>query len=189
LFSKRFGTDEEKKKSDQKKLKFCQPEGDYITALHVFQLWSQQATERQKAAFCSRESLNNKVLKTARQTFQEVQRVVAELKKRKITFGFQPDGDRGRVKKTLVRLIAECFSENICVYSGWDAGGYVAIQRGAQVFVHPGSALCYYGKLCPRYLVFETVLTTSNDWALNPTPVSKDLLQELQPTGLFAPVE
>lgn len=134
-----------------------------------------------------RQSLNNKALRNARQLFQEIQKIIHELTGQRIPFEFLEN--HNRTKRILVKLIAECFSENICVYSGWEAGGYVAIGRGAQVFVHPGSALCSLGRFSPRYLVFESVLTTSNDWALNATPVSRDLLQELQPSGLFASVE
>ncbi|XP_041361279.1 ATP-dependent RNA helicase DEAH11, chloroplastic-like [Gigantopelta aegis] len=162
----RGGSQNDKRKADLLKLKFCHNGGDSLTLLNVFREWDKQP-ERRKNAWCFENSINSKAIRGVRDTVNEIR----SLLKKELDLAVKHSvGDSSKTDKILQKILFECFSSNICHFLGHEKAGYYAARLDQLVHIHPSSALNPLA-LLPQWVIFEQVLKTSKDFVTGLTPV------------------
>jgi ATP-dependent RNA helicase DHX8/PRP22 len=173
----RGGTDAEKETSDQHKLRFCHSKGDTLTNLNVFQEWWNIETEKTKAKWCQDNSINFKSMRNAREFINEIRKLLTTELEMKIEEQFSEDAIRDEI---IPRLMLECFVANVGRFTGNKRKGYFLLKDTSAMVVHPSSSLCMLGDL-PKWVVYEQVLSTSQDFILNVTAVEEsDIVKAIE---------
>ncbi|XP_074645035.1 uncharacterized protein LOC141901597 [Tubulanus polymorphus] len=168
----RLGSDEQKKQADLCKIPFCESAGDQLTMLKVYRQWALVA-EREKNRWCVENSINAKAMRMTRDTEKELSKQLDKELGIKLPSHFRSEEDSERL---ILPILFDTFSSNLCIYAGHARIGYTSVKSGQQVKLHPSSALNYLGET-PKWLVFESVLKTSDSFILNVTPVNDSLVR------------
>ncbi|XP_060068718.1 uncharacterized protein LOC132548840 [Ylistrum balloti] len=167
----RAGTIEEKEQADRKKIPFCHQNGDLMTMLNVFREWFRQP-KHTRGPWCFDQSINGKAMKGIKDTVKDVLMTLQKEMQTVVPFRFE---DSEKIDTMLIKPILKIFSGNISHYLGHPKAGYVMINKDQRVEVHPSSSLMSLA--CqPEWLVFDQVMKTSRDFAMNITPVSEEML-------------
>ncbi|XP_063884046.1 uncharacterized protein LOC135113046 [Scylla paramamosain] len=181
----RGGSTIEKETADRKKVPFCHEGGDQLTALNVFREWY-TVPERNQGRWCLTHATNGKILRAVRETTREVLHTLDKELGVQIPFRF---GDARTVDVTLARLLFRALSSNLSYYLGHPKAGYAPAFKEQRVDLHPSSALLPLGSH-PEWLVFEQVMRTSSDFAMQVTPVQEcAVVQAVQDGWLQLDVE
>ncbi|XP_067054125.1 uncharacterized protein [Acropora muricata] len=175
----RMGSDKERELADSRKIRFCHSGGDLLTMLEVFrQYLKQPKAKRNKWAFDN--SLNAKSLRLTEETVKELKLAL----KHELDV-IVPDAafhENGNIDQTMQRILIDCYVSNLAVYSGHEKAGYRIVSSNQSVQIHPSSALNFLGAT-PQFVVFEQLLKTSRDFAINTTPVEESWLCEMISAG------
>lgn len=174
----RGGSATEKEAADKKKVPFCHESGDQLTALSAFRAWHRVA-ERDKGRWCLAHAVNGKTLRAVRETTREVLNTLAKELNTRIPFEF---GDAQVVDDTLARLLFRALSSNLSHYLGHPKAGYAPAFKEQRVELHPSCALLPLGRQ-PEWLVFEQVMRTSRDFAMQVTPVEEEAVVQAVQDG------
>ena len=170
----RMGNEKEKQLADSKKVCFCHNGGDLLTLLEVYRQYLKQPQGKQnKWAFDN--SLNAKSLRLTNETVKELKLTLKRELNIMVPDSLQEDES---TDLKLQKILLSCFVTNLCVFTGHEKAGYRVVSFNTCVQLHPSSALKFLGTT-PRFLVFEQLLKTSRDFAVNATPVEETWLQEL----------
>ena len=174
----RMGTEEEKQIADRRKVGFCHKGGDLLTLLEVYRQYLQQSkARRNKWAFDH--SLNAKSLRLTDETVKELKLALKHELNIKIPDAIQQNDD---TDLKLQRIVISCYANNLCVFTGHEKAGYKVVSFNHCVQLHPSSALKFLGET-PQFIVFEQLLKTSRDFAINATPVQESWLREMISVG------
>ncbi|XP_033747970.1 ATP-dependent RNA helicase DEAH12, chloroplastic-like [Pecten maximus] len=176
----RAGTTDEKEQADRKKMKFCHENGDLMTMLNVFREWSRQP-EKARGPWCFDQSINGKAMKGIKEVAKEVLLTLKRELQTEVQFRFD---DPDNVDHKLIKPLLKIFRGNISHYLGHPKAGYVLVTKDQRVEVHPSSSLISLGNQ-PEWLVFDQVMKTSRDFAMNITPVSKEMVLDGIEEGLL----
>lgn len=174
----RMGSEEEKQLADNRKVGFCHKGGDLLTLLEVYRQYLQQPKgKRNKWAFDN--SLNAKSLRLTEATVKELKLALKHELNVKVPDAV-PRCDDTDLK--LQRILVSCYTTNLCVFTGHEKAGYRVVSFNHCVQLHPSSALKFLGAT-PQFIVFEQLLKTSRDFAINATPVEERWLREMISKG------
>ena len=175
----RMGSDKERELADSRKIRFCHNGGDLLTMLEVFrQYLKQPKAKRNKWAFDN--SLNAKSLRLTEDTVKELKLAL----KHELDV-IVPDAaihENGNIDETMQRILIDCYVSNLAVYTGHEKTGYRIVSSNQSVQIHPSSALKFLGAT-PQFVVFEQLLKTSRDFAINTTPIEESSLCEMISAG------
>ncbi|XP_074616242.1 uncharacterized protein LOC141875763 [Acropora palmata] len=175
----RMGSDKERELADSRKIRFCHSGGDLLTMLEVFrQYLKQPKAKRNKWAFDN--SLNAKSLRLTEETVKELKLAL----KHELDV-IVPDAaihENGNIDQTMQRILIDCYVSNLAVYTGHEKTGYRIVSSNQSVQIHPSSALNFLGAT-PEFVVFEQLLKTSRDFAINTTPIEESWLCEMISAG------
>ena len=169
----RSGSLEEKKKSDLKKLKFCHPGGDLLTALNVYREWN-GVHEGGKGKWCVNNSVNGKTMKGIREAVKEIIDILKKEMKIDVKYELCP---LQKADTEIQRLLIKCMMSNLCFYLGHERAGYITTDLHQHVQIHPSSSLVCLGQQ-PKWVVYEQILKTTDDFVTNISPVSEDDMEE-----------
>ncbi|XP_069135527.1 uncharacterized protein [Argopecten irradians] len=167
----RAGTTDEKEQADRKKVPFCHADGDLMTMLNVFREWTSQP-EKSRGTWCFNQSINGKAMKGIKEVVKDVLITLKREMKIEVPFQFE---DAKNADHKLIKPILKIFNGNISHYLGHPKAGYVLAAKDQRVEVHPSSALMSLGSQ-PEWLVFDQVMRTSRDFAMNITPISEEMV-------------
>ena len=174
----RMGSEEEKQLADSRKVGFCHNGGDLLTLLEVYRQYLQQPKgKRNKWAFDN--SLNAKSLRMTEDTVKELKLALKHELNVKVPDAVSQSDD---TDLKLQRILVSCYTTNLCVFTGHEKAGYRVVSFNHCVQLHPSSALKFLGAT-PQFIVFEQLLKTSRDFAINATPVEERWLQEMISKG------
>ncbi len=151
----RTGSQENKDEADRKKLRFIEPDSDYMTMLNVFQEWVLMPHEKARRDWCRENFINNKAMNSIQSTARDVLGVFKFFFGADImpSFGLRNDDVTARLKG----LLNECFQQTLAVYSGHPSLGYISLADGSVTRVHAGSSLVHAGCEMPKYIVYNQV--------------------------------
>ncbi|XP_045107078.1 ATP-dependent RNA helicase DEAH12, chloroplastic-like isoform X2 [Portunus trituberculatus] len=181
----RGGSAREKEMADKRKVPFCHEGGDQLTALNVFREWH-AVPERNQGRWCLTHATNGKTLRAVRETTREVLHTLDKELGVQIPFKF---GEACTVDVILARLLFRTLSSNLSHYLGHPKAGYAPVFKEQRVDLHPSSVLLPLGSH-PEWLVFEQVMRTSSDFAMQVTPVQEcAVVQAVQDGWLQLDVE
>ncbi|XP_050410846.2 uncharacterized protein LOC126825303 [Patella vulgata] len=170
----RSGSDDEKTKADQLKLRFCHDKGDGVTFMEIYKEWV-KLPERHRGPWCFENKINAKVLRGARETIIEI---IAVLRKE---YNIIVDENLKSGKETVEQLqkfVLYAFFNNICCHIGHDKLGYFVPDLDQMVSLHPSSALKALND-SSEWLVFGNFLRTSRDFITTVTPIREEWITEI----------
>ena len=174
----RMGSEEEKQLADSRKVGFCHSGGDLLTFLEVYRQYLEQPKgKRNKWAFDN--SLNAKSLRMTDESVKELKLALKHELTMAVPDAIQKNDD---IDLKLQRILISCYATNLCVFTGHEKAGYRVASFNHCVQLHPSSALKYLGAT-PQFIVFEQLLKTSRDFAINATPVEESWLREMISKG------
>lgn len=176
----RSGTDSEKNRADQHKVRFCHEGGDFMTMLNVFREWHDQP-EKSKGEWCCKNSINGKVVRGIRENVNEILNTLK--KELGIHLKFVLKSPKN-IDEKLQNMLFRMFKQNIGHYLGHEKAGYLVVHKEQNVQIFPASSLISLGSQ-PNWIVIERVLKTSRDFASNVTPVKDVWIKEALETGLL----
>ena len=167
----RMGSEEELLQADQKKIAFCEEEGDFLTLLKVYDNWN-QVDEKKRSKWCVDNYINGKSMKIARDTAKDIRMALKHDCKMDIAQSNSPEG----MGNILLKLIYQCFKDNLCLYGGHQKLGYINIWTREAFPLHPSSTYHYLGVTSPRLVVYDRLLTTSRTFLLGVSSVDSSWL-------------
>ncbi|XP_064640668.1 uncharacterized protein LOC135495726 [Lineus longissimus] len=177
----RMGSDEEKEKADIRKLPFCHAAGDLLTCMDVYRAWK-DIDERRKNQWCFENSINAKAIRIIKETLMEMLRTLEREPGIQIKRAFKEDKEEA--DRMIQKSIFSCFKLNLCRFGGHQRIGYLSCQEGEQAGVlHPSSALRFLDQK-PKWLVYDSILKTSQKFILNVTTVDDSWVAEAIKSGL-----
>ncbi|KAJ8311998.1 hypothetical protein KUTeg_009371 [Tegillarca granosa] len=170
----RGGSQAQKDLADRIKTKFCHPGGDFLSYLNVFREWFKQP-EREKGKWCVENSVNGKTLKGVREIVNEILLILRKEHNKNVKLEFSKTPDK--IEDLLIRLLFKTLRVNISHYLGHKDAGYLYVEKGQFIHLHPSSCLLSLG--CnPEWKVFLKVMRSSKDYAMEVVSVSEEILNE-----------
>ncbi|GIY51042.1 ATP-dependent RNA helicase DEAH12, chloroplastic [Caerostris darwini] len=175
-----FRQEEIKEKADKRKKLFCQEKGDLCTYLEVFKRWMEEAKE-DRYKWCVQNFINSKALNSAARTIQEVLKSIHQELGIRIGRRYNNIAFESQYEK----IIFNCFSENLCTFSGHPKMGYYSPYFTESLFIHPSSSLSYLKTELPTFLVYSTLMETSRNFLMDVTPIKEEILKRAYVEGTF----
>ncbi|XP_013383426.1 ATP-dependent RNA helicase DEAH12, chloroplastic-like [Lingula anatina] len=177
----RKGTEDEKEMADKLKTTFCHQGGDSVTFVNVYREWN-KIPDKQKSRWCVGNFINARAMRCSRDAVQEMIKIVKSEIGLKVPYAFHSEEEM--VQKLPPILFKTYGARHLCLYLGHSKAGYLVARLGQAVQIHPSSALKYLGS-SPKWLVYQSLLSTSQDFAMNLTPVEEGLVVEATESGLL----
>ncbi|XP_035206777.1 ATP-dependent RNA helicase DEAH12, chloroplastic-like isoform X2 [Stegodyphus dumicola] len=166
--------------ADNKKREFCLEEGDLCTYLDIYKRWLAEPRDR-RYQWCIENFINSKALNVAAKVLNDI---VMNLRK-ELCINLLKRYNNLAFKSHYEAIIFECFSENLCIFSGHPQTGYLSPYLSEMFFLHPSSSLCYLGKDNPEFLVYTTLMETSRNYLMDVTPISEETVRKAYQKGIF----
>ncbi|KAF9598768.1 hypothetical protein IFM89_031436 [Coptis chinensis] len=183
----RVGNDDEKLKSDCRKVPFCHPDGDLFTLLSVYKEWENEPTANQ-SRWCVSNSINAKSMRRCKDAVQELEYCLKnELHSIIPNFWCWNPEEPTEHHKNLKKVILSSLAENVAMYSGYDRLGYQVALTKQYVQLHPSSSLLIYSQK-PSWVVFADLLSMPSQYLACVTAIDHDCLYTLSPS-LFDEME
>lgn len=180
----RVGTEENKLKSDCLKVQFCHPNGDLFTLLAVYKAWEDVPREKRNV-WCWENSINAKSLRRCQNTVIEMETCLQnELNIIVPNYWVWNPQKWSEHEKKLKKIILSSLAENVAMYSGYDHLGYEVALTGKHVQLHPSCSLFNFGER-PAWVVFEEILSASNEYLVCVTACDFEHLSTLSPPPVF----
>ncbi|CAL1291537.1 unnamed protein product [Larinioides sclopetarius] len=175
-----FRTEDIKDMADARKKMFCQKNGDLCTYLEVYKRWLEEARP-ERYNWCVKNYVNSKALNSATKTIQEIlislhQDLGIRVSRRYNNHGF---------KSQFEKIVFNCFSENLCSYSGHPKLGYFSPHFPESLYIHPSSALNYLKTDFPSFLVYSAFMQTTRNFLLDVTPIKEETIKQAVLEGTF----
>ncbi|RDD43329.1 ATP-dependent RNA helicase DEAH12, chloroplastic [Trichoplax sp. H2] len=175
----RYGSDEEKHHSDLLKVQFCSTSGDIISAAEVYLKWRSLRYERERMTWCVENKINSKLLKQFDNNVRELKYVLTNMGKVNCaTFNIPLRLDVAACTK-LRQFIFQSYQDKLALFTGFDKLGYLMRYSDKEYLIHPSSVLFPLG-IHPKYIVCQEILTTSDDFLINTTPVDEEWVQAIE---------
>jgi len=148
---------ERQEAADAARDKFCVPESDHLTLLHVYGQW---AANGRSDAWCLRHFLHPKALRRAHEIRLQLEDIMRVQK-----MGLRSCGSDWDV---LRRCICAAFYHQAARVKG--IGEYTSLRTSVSIQLHPTSALYGLGYL-PDYVVYHELILTSKEYMSTVTSV------------------
>ncbi|XP_065062632.1 uncharacterized protein LOC135689367 [Rhopilema esculentum] len=173
----RFGSEEDKEKSDIGKLDFCKEEGDLLTIVDIFEKWNSKDGKREQNKWCVENFVNAKSMRSIKELEKEIKFALREVEP-----SIKPDSRPIEEERTLLkRLITSAFYDNIAYFTGNSRLGYWSPKYSQRFQLHPSSVVSALG-MEPEFLVFQDVLKTPTaSYITGITPIEEQFLEMLCP--------
>lgn len=166
--------------ADQKKIGFCQETGDLCTYLEVYKRW-REVGQSERYAWCVENFISSKALNSAEKTIKDV---VVSLHM-DLSIHLIRRYNNAAFKSKFESIVFNCFSEHLCMYSGHPKVGYFSFILNDSLYIHPSSSLYYLGKDLPQFLVYSTLMQTSNNFLMDVTPIKESVVNKSYHKGSF----
>ena len=167
----RGDTAEKRNECAIQKQEFCQTSGDLFSALDVYKKW---LPTKKQTAWCMENALNSKLLRSARETGDEIRNALKKLRP-----GLNLDVTAENIQESLSKSFLAGYSENIAWSFGHDKLGYMVPLSEQKARIHPSSVLSSLGDQ-PDWVLFQQIRRTSDQvFLLNVTPIDVDWLAEV----------
>ncbi|KAF8770464.1 ATP-dependent RNA helicase DEAH12 like protein [Argiope bruennichi] len=88
-------------------------------------------------------------------------------------------------KSQFERIVFNCFSENLCTYSGHPKLGYFSPHFTESLFIHPSSSLSYLKTDLPSFLVYSAFMQTTRNFLLDVMPIKEETIKQAVLEGTF----
>ena len=180
----------EQETADKNKFRLCEESGDVLTFVSLYKQWTAQP-ERAKNRWCVDNSVNARFMRFARDNINELKQTL----RRDLNFVVNQEQEATDVvAEQLAEILLECYSDNLCFFSGHQRAGYwVACRCGVgadkpTLYLHPSSALTSLGAP-PRWIIFEHILVTSRPYMMNVTVINDDLVERFVADGRLPGVD
>ncbi|KMZ74084.1 putative ATP-dependent RNA helicase [Zostera marina] len=174
----RVGSNEDKLKADCLRIPFCHPDGDLFTLLSVYKEWDREENNRNQ--WCWQNSVNAKSLRRCKETVKDIECCLRHELNIIVPSFWKWSPDEHNLSKLLKNAILSSLAENVAIYSGFDRLGYKILQTGEHVKPHPSSSLHIYAQK-PSWVVFGDILSTTSEYLVCVTAITRDDLPRLQP--------
>eukprot|EP00795_Rhopilema_esculentum_P008564 gene8564-14566_t len=173
----RFGSEEDKEKSDIAKLDFCKEEGDLLTIVDIFEKWNSKDGKREQNKWCVENFVNAKSMRSIKELEKEIKFALREVEP-----SIKPDSRPIEEERTLLKkLITSAFYDNIAYFTGNSRLGYWSPKYSQRFQLHPSSVVVALG-MEPEFLVFQDVLKTPTaSYITGITPIEEQFLEMLCP--------
>ena len=148
------------------RLKFSCTEGDHLTLLNVYTAFVQRGADK---SWCGRHFLNFRSLTRATEIRRQLVKYVRRFGVRLVSCGDDSEAIR--------RCIVSGFFANAARLD--QMGVYRTIRKEDPLAVHPSSVL--YTEEKPRYVVYNEVVLTSQNYMRDITEIEPEWLAELAP--------
>ncbi|ESO97974.1 hypothetical protein LOTGIDRAFT_153084 [Lottia gigantea] len=168
----RGSNEQQKKRSDLKKLTFCDSKGDAFTYLKIYKEW-QQVPENKKNKWCFDNALNSKSLRRARELVNEICSIFKHNWSIDVEKSFSSEVE---LEEALHKIILFAFYANIAHSLGHIRIGYYIPNLRQRVFIHPSSVLNALND-SSQWVVFINILKTSRDYITVVTPVEESWIR------------
>ena len=180
----------EQETADKNKFRLCEESGDVLTFVSLYKQWTAQP-ERAKNRWCVDNSVNARFMRFARDNINELK----QTPRRDLNFFVNQDHEATDVvDQRLAEILLQCYSDNLCFFSGHQRAGYWVASRcgvGADeptLHLHPSSALTSL-RAQPRWIIFEHILVTSRPYMMNVTAINDDLVERFVADGRLPGVD
>ena len=170
-----MGNDSSVTEADQKKINFCNEDGDFLTLINVYHAWD-QVEEKKKSKWCVTNFINGKSMKMARDLVNDLKTIFKKELKIKLSLGADLD-DQAR-EYMLLLSIFNSYRTNLCVYGGHPNVGYINLRTKEVLPIHPSSSFSYLGSITPKLIIYDQILSTSRTFLLNLSVVNEDWLND-----------
>ncbi|GIY32423.1 ATP-dependent RNA helicase DEAH12, chloroplastic [Caerostris extrusa] len=175
-----FRTETIKEEAYRRKKVFCQKAGDLCTYLEVYKRWMEEAKD-DRYNWCVQNFINSKALHSASRTIEEVLKSLYQ----ELCIRISRRYNNNTFECHYERVIFNCFSENLCVFSGHPKMGYYSLHFKESLFIHPASSLSYLKTDLPTFLVYGTLMETTRSFLMDVTPIKEETLQQAYQKGIF----
>ena len=156
---------EKQAQADQKKSKFHQPEGDHLTLLTVYNTWK---NNRFSSPWCYENFIQGRSLKRAQDIRKQITTIMDRFKLDIVS------ASRNYIK--IRKAIVSGFYSHAAKKDPQE--GYRTLIDGAQVFIHPSSALFHAQ---PEWVIYHEVVQTTKEYMREVMAVESKWLVELAP--------
>ena len=155
------------------KQEFCQTSGDLLSAVDVYKTWAQKSP-KQQAAWCRENALNSKLLRSARETSNEIRDALF-----KIRPGFIQEATAENIRESISKSLLAGYFESIAWSIGHDKVGYMTVPSNQKARIHPSSVLSSLGDH-PEWVLYQHLKCTNDQvFLLNVTPIHFEWLPEV----------
>lgn len=151
--------------ADTAREKFCVPESDHLTLLHVYTQWK---ANRYSDGWCIKHFLHPKALRRAKEIREQLEDIIKQQKLTLTSCGTDWDIIR--------KCICSGYYHQAAQVRG--IGEYINLRTSVTVQLHPTSALHGLGIL-PDYVVYHELILTSKEYMLYVTAVDPHWLADL----------
>ncbi|GFQ78243.1 ATP-dependent RNA helicase DEAH12, chloroplastic [Trichonephila clavata] len=175
-----FRHEDTKIMADKRKMMFCQHSGDLCTYLEIYKRWMEVAKD-ERYKWCVENFVNSKALSSAKRSMEEILLVLHQELGIRVSRRYNNQAFKSHYEK----IIFNCFSENLCTFSGHPKMGYFSPYFTESLFIHPSSSLSYLKTELPVFLVYSTLMQTTRNFLLDVTPIKEDTLKLAFQEGTF----
>ncbi|KAK9446505.1 adenosinetriphosphatase [Limtongia smithiae] len=158
---------ERQEESDAAREKFCVPDSDHLTLLHVYTQWNARSGG-DADAWCARHFLHGKTLRRAREIRQQLRDIMSLQR--------MPIASCGTDWDILRKCVCAGYFVQAAKAKG--LGEYVNLRTSVTVQLHPTSALYGLGYL-PEFVVYHELVLTAKEYMSTVTAVDPRWLAEL----------
>lgn len=173
--------EEQRKLSDEAKVKFCNFEGDLISILEIYNEWKKRNGIKEQNQWCNENYINAKTMRAIRELINEINFSLKGINVPLLETASRPYEER---QMCLKKLLTSTYYDNIAFYTGDNSIGYWSPKYGERFRIHPSSVLCMLG-MNPEFVVFQDVLKTSSNFIIGVTPVDKASLEASCPNEQY----
>jgi ATP-dependent RNA helicase DHX8/PRP22 len=168
------GTVDKRNECAIQKQEFCQISGDLLSAIDVYKKWSDKKSSKSQAAWCRENALNAKLLRSARETFNEIHDALNSI--RPATRNLEVTAEN--IQESLGKSLLAGYFENIAWSLGHDKLGYMAVSSNQKARIHPSSVLSSLGDQ-PEWVLYQQIKRTNEVFLINITPIRYEWLAEV----------
>ena len=166
------GTVEKRNECAIQKQEFCQTSGDLLSAIDVYKEWFKVSSKTQ-VAWCKKNALNSKLLRSARETGNEIRDALSKIRPR---LNLQVTAEN--IQESLSKSLLAGYFENIAWSFGHEKLGYMTVSSNQKAIIHPSSVLSSLGDQ-PEWVLYQQLKRTNQVFLLNLTPIHYDWLAEV----------
>lgn len=159
---------DQRKASDEAKLRFTHDHGDHLTLLNVYHAYKQN---NDSSDWCYENFINYRSMKAADDARVQLERIMEKLQLKKTSTEFSSRDYYNNIRKALVTgfFMQVAHLER--------AGHYLTAKDNQEVFIHPSSSLTHR----PEWVIYHEFVFTSKKYIRTVTEVKPEWLLALAP--------
>ncbi|GAW79692.1 ATP-dependent RNA helicase prh1 [Plasmodium gonderi] len=168
--SNQYEEQEEPNISDKSKLinvarrKLMHPDGDHLTLLHIFYLWQEESTPKERKHFCNIYALNNETLQQA----EKIKEQILEIMTNKMGIKVSQKLHMHKWDQILICLCKSCFFN--VARSTSNPNEFINLVSKTKLYIHPSSTL-FSSFIKPSFIFYSDVVKTKRLYARTVTKI------------------